>query len=288
MKIHDNRAWMLVLPAASVLAVFGLLPLIAVFNYSFHDIFTLKDAFYIGADWYRDIIRSERFHDSLMRSALFSALTLAIQLPLGLGIALLLRRSGRIRVGFLMLLALPLVVPWNMIPVMWLNLIHEEHGLAGRLIAGLGVDFDWKFNALHTWILILVMDCWHWVGLVAILAFAGLSAIPPAFYQAAAIDGASRLAVFRHVELPKLGGVLSIAILLRFVDSFMIYTEAFTINAGGPDGATTFLSLDLGEAIKGFNYGPAAALSILYFLIVVTVAWIFRAVSDRSRREGLS
>jgi glycerol transport system permease protein len=78
-------------------------------------------------------------------------------------------------------------------------------------------------------------------------------------------------------------GALSIVLLLRFVDSFMIYTEAFAINAGGPDGATTFLSLDLGEDIKGFSYGTAAARSMIYFLIVLTVVWAFVTVTEARR-----
>ena len=80
-----------------------------------------------------------------------------------------------------------------------------------------------------------------------VLAYAGLSAIPQAYRQAAAIDGASRWDVFRHIELPRITRTLGIVLLLRFVDSFMIYTEAFTINAGGPHDATRFLSIELGK-----------------------------------------
>jgi glycerol transport system permease protein len=143
------------------------------------------------------------------------------------------------------------------------------------------VGFDYKFTALHTWMLILVMDAWHWLGLVVILSYAGLSAIPPQYRQAAVIDGASRWAIFRHIELPRMAGALTIVILIRFVDSFMIYTEAFSINAGGPHDATRFLSLELGEEIKGFSYGQAAARASLYFLIVLAVTYVFVLVTRR-------
>jgi len=151
-----------------------------------------------------------------------------------------------------------------------------------------GIAFDYKFKALHTWILLVVMDTWHWVGLVAILACSGLAGIPQAYYQAAAIDQATRLQVFRHIELPKLKGVLLMALMLRFMDSFMIYTEAFGINAGGPGTATTFLSLDLGEEIKAFNYGPAAARSVVYFVLTLTIAFAFwRAMTaERASAEA--
>ncbi|RYF98260.1 MAG: sugar ABC transporter permease, partial [Caulobacteraceae bacterium] len=165
----------------------------------------------------------------------------------------------------------------NMIPMFWLGLIQPETGLLGPGLAAVG--FDWKFTGWHTWALILTVDTWHWLGLVVVLAYAGLSAIPPAYMQAAAIDGASRWSAFRFIQLPKIAGALAIVFLLRFVDSFMIYTEAFAINAGGPSDATRFLTLELGEEIKGFSYGQAAARATLYFLIVLAVVWAFVAAT---------
>ncbi len=280
MKNYDNRAWLLVLPALVIMTFVGILPLVAVTNYSFLDLFSLNNPYWVGVEWYRNIVTSQRFYESLARSFLFSAIVLSIQLPLGIWIALLLQQSNRFLVStVLVLVTIPLVVPWNMIPTIWLNFINPNAGLAGRTLGWLGIGFDYKFNALHTWIVLVVMDTWHWLGLVVVLAYAGISSIPPAYYQAAAIDGASRWHVFRFIQLPKMKTVLSMALLLRFMDSFMIYIEAFRINAGGPNGATAFLSLDLGEEIQAFNYGPAAARSIVYFLIVMTVAWTFRAAT---------
>ena len=227
MRPHDNRAWLLILPALTLLGLVGALPLLAVINYGFHDIFTLQDVYWVGPQWFTDILQSDRFLASLGRSLLFSTLALAIQVPLGIGVALLFLGYGRRAVWGLMLVALPLVVPWNMIPMFWLGLVQPETGLLGPGLAAIG--FDWKFTGWHTWALILAVDTWHWLGLVVVLAYAGLSAIPPAFMQAAAIDGASRWAVFRHIQLPKIAGALAIVFLLRFVDSFMIYTEAFAI-----------------------------------------------------------
>lgn len=279
MRPLNNRAWFLLLPAVTLLGVVGALPLLAIFNYGFHDIFTLQDVHWVGVDWFADILGSDRFLASLGRSLLFSTLALGIQVPLGVLVALLLLTYGRRAVWGLMLVALPLVVPWNMIPMLWLGLINPEGGLLGPGLASIG--FDWKFTGWHTWVLILLVDTWHWLGLVVVLAYAGLSAIQPAYRQAAAIDGASRWAIFRFIELPKIAGALAIVLLLRFVDSFMIYTEAFAINAGGPSDATRFLSLELGEEIKGFSYGQAAARATLYFLIVLAVVWAFFLATRR-------
>jgi glycerol transport system permease protein len=164
MHPHDNRAWFLIAPAVLLLVLVGGLPLLAVINYGFHDIFTLSDVHWVGVDWFADILGSDRFLASLGRSLLFSTLALAIQVPLGIGVALLLLGYGRYAVWGLMLVALPLVVPWNMIPMLWLGLIQPETGLLGPGLAALG--FDWKFTGWHTWALILTMDTWHWLGLV--------------------------------------------------------------------------------------------------------------------------
>ena len=282
MRPHDNRAWFLVLPALTLLGLVGALPLLAVINYGFHYIFSLQDVYWVGLQWFTDILGSDRFLASLGRSLLFSTLALAIQVPLGIGVALLLMSDRKRAVWGLMLVALPLVVPWNMIPMFWLGLVDTKTGLLGPGLAAVG--FDWKFTGWHSWALILAVDTWHWLGLVVVLAYAGLSAIPAAYLQAAAIDGASRWATFRHIQLPKIAGALAIVFLLRFVDSFMIYTEAFAINAGGPSDATRFLARELGEEIKGFSYGQAAARATLYFLIVLAVVWAF--VAATREREG--
>ncbi len=280
-RSRKTRPWLFLLPVLVILFVVGIIPLGIVFQNSFYDIFTLQSRSWVGTQWYSDLLTSSRFYDSLMRSIGFSALVLCVQFPLGISIALMIPRSGPVRTGTLVLLALPLVVPWNMIPIIWLSLIDADTGLIGKAIMALGWDFDHKFNAVHTWILIAVMDTWHWVGLVAILSYSGLASISPSHYQAAAIDQASRWQVFRWVELPAMRGVLLMALLLRFMDSFMIYTEAFGINSGGPGAATSFLTLDLGEEMRGFDYGPASARSIVYFAITACVVWAFLRGSAR-------
>jgi glycerol transport system permease protein len=280
MKYRTEIGWLFVAPAALIISLVGLVPLITVVNYSFFEIFILDARFWVGKEWYAEIIGSERFWASFGRSTLFSAFVLTIQIPLGIAIALCIPKR-KIWVGItLALVALPLLVPWNMIPSLWLSLLNSETGILGRILPNLGWASDWKLSTPHTWAVIIVMDVWHWTSLVVILCYSALTTVPAAYYQAAAIDGASPWQVFRHIQLPKLHHVLLMAILLRFMDSFMIYTEAFPINAGGPDGATTFLAVDLGEEIRAFNYGPSAARSVIYFMIILTVAWMFSKAQD--------
>ena len=94
--------------------------------------------------------------------------------------------------------------------------------------------------------------------------------------------------MFRYIELPKMAGVLMIAILLRFMDSFMIYTEPFVLTGGGPGNATTFLSIDLVKMALGqFDLGPAAAFSLMYFLTIMAISWVFYTVMTTiDKRDG--
>jgi glycerol transport system permease protein len=118
---------------------------------------------------------------------------------------------------------------------------------------------------------------------VVLLCYAGLVSIPNDYYQAAKIDGASAWSVFRFIQLPKLKRVLTIAILLRFMDSFMIYTEVVVLTGGGPGNSTTFLSIDLVKMALGqFDLGPAAAMSLIYFLIILLLSWLFYTVMTRN------
>jgi glycerol transport system permease protein len=150
----------------------------------------------------------------------------------------------------------------------------------------LGWDYNYTRQPIAAWFTLVAMDVWHWTSLVVLLCYAALTAIPDAYYQAARIDGASRWAVFRRIQLPKMKRVLIIAVLLRFMDSFMIYTEAVVLTGGGPGNATTLLSIDLVKIALGqFDLGPAAAMSLIYFLIILLLSWIFYAVMTRDELE---
>lgn len=282
----NQRAWALVTPSLLLLLLVGGVPLLTVINFSFHDVFTSDQMFWVGADWYREILQSDRFYNSLGRSFLFSVLILAIEIPLGIYLALCLPKRGAGVSFSLICLAMPLLVPWNMISLIWISVLNEQNGILGMVLSGLGFHLDWKFNPIHTWFAIVMIDVWHWTSLVAILCYSSLTTIPSPFYQAAAIDGASRLQVFRFIELPKMKNVLMMALLLRFMDSFMIYIEPFRFNAGGPDNTTMFLAMDLGEDVAAFNYGPSAARSVIYFVFILCVAWAFNTALNHQSRDN--
>ncbi len=279
MKTQNNKAWFLVLPVLILVAISAIIPLMTVVNYSVQDTFGNNEFFWVGTEWFQEVLNSERFSNALQRTLLFSALILAIEIPLGIAIALAMPKRG-IAVSFcLVLMALPLLIPWNVVGTIWQVFGRVDIGLLGYGLANLGIDYNYTQNVVDAWVTLIVMDVWHWTSLVVLLCYSGLVSIPEVYYQAARIDGASRWSIFRYIQLPKIKRVLLIAVLLRFMDSFMIYTEPFVVTGGGPGNATTFLSIDLVQmAVGQFDLGPAAAMSLVYFLIILLLCWIFYTV----------
>ena len=251
--------------------------MMTVVNYSVQETFGDNLFFWEGLTWFEQILRSDRFHAALGRQFLFTFLILIIEVPLGIAIALSMPRKGFWVPVCLVLMALPMLIPWNVVGAMWNIFTLPDIGLLGYFLNHvLGINYDMTTGPCCG------LDHHHHHGCLALdlaggaAGYAGLVSIPDAYYQAAKIDGASNWSVFRYIQLPKMKNVLTIAILLRFMDSFNIYTEPFVLTGGGPGNSTTLLSIDLVKIALGqFDLGPAAAMSLIYFAITLFVSWLF-------------
>ena len=275
-KVENNKAWFLVLPVFLIVAFSAIIPLMTVVNYSVQDIFDENTSYFVGTEWFRQMLFDTRLHDALLRQFLYSIAVLLVEVPLGIGVALLMPTKGKAASLALILIAIPLLIPWNVVGTIWQIFGRADIGLFGWAINSAGIDYNYAGDPVDAWLTVLLMDVWHWTPLIALLCYSGLRAIPEVYYQAARIDRASRWAVFRFIQLPKLTNVLIIGVLLRFMDSFMIYTEPFVLTGGGPGNSTTFLSQSLTKmAVGQFDLGPAAAFSLIYFLIILLVCWLF-------------
>jgi glycerol transport system permease protein len=285
-KKKNNRAWFLVLPVVFVVAFTAIIPLMAVANYSLQDIQGASNRLFVGLDFFKRVATDPNIQDAFTRNLTLSAQILLIQIPLGIFLARLMPRSGWKASAALVVVAIPLIIPWNVVGTTWRIFTRSDIGLGGVLVNQF-FDYNLSEDTTDAWVTILVMDTWHWTPLVTLLVYAGLRSIPQAYYQAAAIDGASRMAVFRFVELPKLRRVLMIAILLRFMDSFMMYTEPFVVTGGGPGSSTQTLSILLTTiAIGQFDIGVAGAFSLMYFLFIQIFSFIFFTVLTLDERPG--
>lgn len=282
-KQVNQKGWLFVLPVVILVAFNALIPLMTVVNYSVQETFGNNVFFWSGVTWFEQMLTSERFHNALLRQFAFTFTILLIEIPLGIAVALAMPRRGPWVSVCLVLMALPLLIPFNVVGAIWNIFALPDIGLLGWSLNAIGIDYNFTRQVGSAWFTIVLMDVWHWTSLVVLLTYAGLVSIPDAYYQAARIDGASAWAIFRYIQLPKLKAVLTIAILLRFMDSFNIYTEVFVLTGGGPGNATTLLSIDLDKIALGqFDLGPAAAMSLIYFLIILLFSWIFYTLMMRN------
>jgi glycerol transport system permease protein len=252
-------------PALLVMLACGVVPLLFILFYSVHDTFAGNDFVWVGLRWYQDVLTSREFHWALLRSLGFSALVLAIELPLGIYIATRMPKQGWLASLLIVIIAIPLLKV----------MVMPKAGLLFELLNTLGFTLNMN-TPWHVWGALAAMDAWHWTSLVVLLCYAALQTVPEEHYRAAQIDGASRWAVFRYVQLPRLRMVLLIATLLRLIDSFILYTEAYAVTRGGPGVTTTFLSHELVQnALIEFNLGPGSAMAVIYFVIVSVICWAF-------------
>jgi glycerol transport system permease protein len=285
-KRKNNKAWLLVLPVVIVVAFTAIIPIMTVANYSVQDVLSPTNRLFVGLEFFKTIATDPRILEAFQRNLTFSTQILLIEIPLGIMIAKIMPRHGWKAAAALVVVAIPLVIPWNVVGTTWRVFARPDVGLLG-----VGINqfrpFDIGNTPADAWFTMVLMDVWHWTPLVALLVYAGLRSIPQAYYQAAAIDSASPMAVFRFVELPKLRRVLMIALLLRFMDSFMIYAEPYILTGGGPGTATEVMSILLAViAVIQFDLGRAAAFSLIYFLIIQIFSFIFFTILTLDERPG--
>src|SRR5688572_10218907 len=177
-KTWNNKAWFMVLPVLALVAFNAIIPLMTVVNYSVQETFGDNVFFFEGVKWFQHVLASDRFHAALMRQLFFTFTILAIEIPLGVAIALAMPRKGVWVSVCLVLMALPLLIPWNVVGAMWNIFALPDIGLLGRTLNDLGFDYNYTRQPVAAWITLIAMDVWHWTSLVVLLAYAGLSSIP--------------------------------------------------------------------------------------------------------------
>ena len=193
MKPVNQRAWLLVLPVVLCVAFSAILPLMTVVNYSVQDIISPERRVFVGTEWFKAVMRDDELHGALWRQIGFSLSVLLVEIPLGIALALSMPAQGWSASAVLVVVAISLLIPWNVVGTIWQIYGRTDIGLMGAALDRLGIDYSYTGNATDAWLTVLVMDVWHWTPLVALLCYAGLRAIPDAYYQAASIDGASQV-----------------------------------------------------------------------------------------------
>jgi multiple sugar transport system permease protein len=273
----------LVAPAVLFVAAIALLPILFTFELSFRrqlPIFGISE--FVGLENYRFLLEDARFWNALATSAYFLAVSVPLELGLGLGFALLLQRTFPGRGLARALVLIPWAVPSVVTARFWEWIFNADFGVLNYL---LGVRINWlgdPFWALHAAIL---ADVWKTTPFVVLLLLAGLQVIPEDLYRAARIDGANAWQLFRHVTLPLLAPVLLLVLLFRSMDAARIFDLLFVLTGGGPANTTETLVVYAYKLLyRTLQFGYGSALSVATFLFILALSLVYLHVLRKSWR----
>jgi multiple sugar transport system permease protein len=261
-------------PAAVTLGAVALFPALAVLWLSLEERSPLLAAArFVGFDNYTRLIADARFWNALANTVYFSAVSVALEVLLGLLVALLLARAFRGRALLYSIILLPWAIPTVVSARLWEWLYNADYGVLNYL---LGTHVNWLGSpgwALHAAIL---MDVWKATPFVALLLIAGLQTIPRELYQAAALDGAGAWTTFRRITLPLLVPLLLVVLVFRTIDAFRVFDAIYVLTGGGPANSTETVSIYaykvLFQALE-FGYGSAVAVSVLAVVALLTATY---------------
>jgi multiple sugar transport system permease protein len=268
---HTERTWAVVMmaPAVVVLVTVALYPTLASIWLSFHRlILVFHEQRFIGFDNYAFLLGDARFWAALAHTAYFTLLSVSAELVLGLALALLLHARPPART----LLRASILVPWAVPTVVsariWAWFFHGE---GGHILEALGApDIAWLGTPGYAMIATILVDVWKTTPFVALLLLAGLAGIPPDLYDAAALDGASRLRTLFRITLPLLRPVVAVTALLRALDAFRVFDVVYVLTEGGPANTTETLSVYAYKTMmRAGDFGYGSALSVVTFLCVL-------------------
>lgn len=275
MRAERRAGLLLLLPALLVLAAFLLVPIAWAFGTSLTVDNPFEPRRFVGLANYARFLGDREALGSVEFTLLFVAVSVALEILLGLGIALAVHPAFRGR-G---LARAAVLVPWSVPPVvsalMWRYMFNDQYGFVNLLLHGARLQ-DYRAWLADPWsarAAIVLADVWKTSSFAAILILAGLQAVPDDLLEAARVDGAGAVRRFFRVTLPLLRPALLLAVLFRTADAFRVFDLVFVMTQGAPAGATNVLSFFGYEKMfpeQQFGYG--AAVSVVVFLMVAVVA----------------
>jgi raffinose/stachyose/melibiose transport system permease protein len=277
-------------PALALYLLFVVLPLVVAAYYSVYHWSGLGAATdFVGLGNYVLAFQDEVFRGSILHNFTIAGLSILVQLPLGLGAALLLNRRFPGRAALRLVFFAPYVLSEAITAVIWLLMLQPD-GLVDQLLRGAGLG-----GLVHLWLadlrLVLftmfVVITWKYLGFGIILFLAGLQGIPSELLEAAAIDGAGELQSIRHVTLPLIGPTIRIWGFLSIIGSLQLFDLVWLMTLGGPAGASSTMAtylIDHGFRRYQFGYGSAA--SVILFMISLVVAVLYQRYLIGRDTEG--
>lgn len=281
---------MMLAPALVVLGALAVLPMLWTVWESLHQ-HDLRMPWqgrpFVGLAQYVALAGDVRFRAALGHTALFTGVTVALELTLGLALAMIMHRVVRGRAAVRAAALLPWAMPTVVVALLWRFVFESRTGAANAILTSMGVIGEpvaWLADPVAAWVPLMLADVWKTTPFVALLLLAGLQSIDPVLYEAAAVDGAGAWARVRRITLPMLRHAILVAVIFRVLDAFRVFDLVYVLTSGGPGTATEPVALYTFTALLQhlrFGYGSAMSVVILGIAMVLAILCV-RLLGERS------
>lgn len=269
-------------PAVLALALLVTYPLLYGAYISFFKTNLVNKWDFVGLKYYGDILANPQFYKTVLLTLGFALLVVVGHFIVGFALASALNRKGRGILFFRTVLMLPWLFPEAVLALLFKWILNPLYGLMNHLLMSVGLINEYMTflgDAKYAFIAVVLVCIWKGYPMVMMMLLAGMQGIPGDLYEAASIDGATRWQRFRYITIPTLKPVILVAIILDTVWWFKHYTMVWVLTTGGPGSATSLISIDIYKtAFEFFNFGKAAASSILVFFICYLLSRLYRRV----------
>ncbi len=271
--VEKNLRWIFPLPAALLVVALMIFPVFFTGYLSLNDWNMLSGGgiSFNGLSNYAEMLSNDRFWNATLRTIYFTVLAVGSETVLGVGIALILYKEFKGKGLAKLFLLLPMVTTPVAIGLAWTLFYEPTIGLANYVLKELGLPAS-KWIASNTAVIpsLAIVDIWEWMPMIALMAMAGLAALPPEPFESAMVDGATAYQRFRHVTLPLLSPVIVVAVVLRGIEGLKTFDIIYVMTAGGPGQASETLNIySYNLSFNYFRFGAASATLIALFLLVL-------------------
>jgi|SRR5918993_274605 multiple sugar transport system permease protein len=282
------RGYLFATPLVVVLAAAVILPALYNTGLAFFKYDATRDTWrFVGPQNFTTLLAQDSFWNSVSVTLLWVAGNVALQLALGLAVALALNAVVSLRAFYSAVVMVPWVSSFVIVAVVFLWLYHPELGVLNDMLMRLGLisqPIAWLASPGMAQFSLILANTWKFFPLVAITLFAGLQTVPRELLEASTIDGANRLQMLRYIVIPLLAPSIATAVLLSAIWAFNAFTLSIIMTGGGPLRATEVMGLYIFKVgFDSFDFGVAAAASLVLFVAILVITMAYLRVADPAR-----
>lgn len=267
--------YIFVLPNFLIFALFIVFPAASGFFYSFTDWDGINKFKIIGLGNYKEILASSEFWDCLGRTIGYAVITVPVLFAMSLLLAGLLIKELKFKGVFRAIFYWPTMISFIVVGVSWKWILGNDFGIMNYLLTLIGHEpVKWLTDGFYANAAVIAATIWCRTGFYMVMFIAGLQSIPTSYYEACDIDGANPVQKFWNITIPLLKPTSFLVLILSMIDAFKSYAMVFSLTAGGPNQATTYLVQMIYEyGFQKYQMGYASALSVILFLILCTLTF---------------